>query len=132
MDISHWFDPRTRDVREEFLLNINIVFFHHFRKSFEGISYAILQIFFFFSIKIRHHIDPITHCSLPYTPHGRFIHIAPAYPSSDFANDFGIPWWKDEKYKIGVLSKKVRSIRILNILTLQDQIIEVNFHFLLN
>lgn len=67
----------------------------------------------------------MTHCLLPYAPHGRFIHVAPPYPSSDFANDFGIPWWKDEKYKIGVLSKKVRSIRILNVLTLQDQIIEV-------
>ncbi len=70
----------------------------------------------------------MTHCLLPYTPHGRFIHIAPPYPSSDFANDYGIPWWKDDKYKIGVLSKKVRAIRILNVLTLQDQVIEVNIH----
>ncbi|CAF2377740.1 unnamed protein product [Rotaria sp. Silwood2] len=74
---------------------------------------------------IRHYIDPVTHCLLPYTPHGRFIHTAPPYPSSDFANDYGIPWWKDEKYKIGVLSKKVRFVRILNVLTLQDQIVEV-------
>lgn len=93
LDISHWFDPRSRD--------------------------------------IRHHIDPVTHCLLPYTPHGRFIHIPPPFPSSDFSNDFGIPWWKDEKYKIGVLSKKVRTVRILNVLTLQDHLVEVNKHFYL-
>ena len=77
-------------------------------------------------IKIRHHIDPVTNCQLHYTPHGRFIHIPPPFPSSDFANDFGIPWWKDENYKIGVLSKKVRTIRILNVLTLQEHLVEVS------
>ncbi|CAF1373828.1 unnamed protein product, partial [Didymodactylos carnosus] len=89
LDISHWFDPKTHNIRQ--------------------------------------YIDPVTHCLLPYTPTGRFVHIAPSYPSSNFANDFGIPWWRDDKYKIGVLSKKVRLIRILNVLTLQDQIIEVCF-----
>ncbi|XP_035697638.1 cytochrome b5 domain-containing protein 1-like [Branchiostoma floridae] len=74
---------------------------------------------------IRTHIDPETGCEKYYTPHGRFIHIPPPYPRTDWANDFGRPWWKDEKYYIGELSQKTRFIRILNTLTSQEQTIEV-------
>jgi hypothetical protein len=87
-DISHWFDPKTKD--------------------------------------IKRYIDPVTNCQLQHAPHGRFLHIAPPYPSSNWANDFHIPWWKDEKYCIGILSKKTRFIKIINSLTLQSQIIEVS------
>jgi hypothetical protein len=86
-DISHWFNPKTKDIRT--------------------------------------HVDPVTQCTIPYTPHGRFVHIAPPYPSSDWANDFGRPWWKDDSYCIGVLSKKTRRIRIVNTLTSQEHVIEV-------
>jgi len=74
---------------------------------------------------IRAHIDPITGCRIPYTPSGRFIHIAPPCPSSDWANDFGRPWWKDETYVVGYLSQKTRTIKVINTLTSQDQVIEV-------
>jgi len=86
-DISHWFHPKTKDIRT--------------------------------------HVDPTTGCSVPYTPGGRFVHIAPPCPRTDFANNYGRPWWKDERYCVGVLSKKTRFIRIINTLTSQETTIEV-------
>ena len=56
---------------------------------------------------------------------GRFIHIPPPFPRSDWANNFGIPWWKNSRYCVGTLSQRVRKIRVINTLTLQEQIIEV-------
>ena len=87
-DISHWFDPKTKDIKKM--------------------------------------VDPFSGCLVYYTPHGRFQHIPPSAPTTDWANDFGKPWWRDEKYCIGVLSKKTRFIKIINSLTLQHQIIEVS------
>jgi len=86
-DISHWFNPKTKDIRT--------------------------------------HIDPQTGCTIPYTPHGRFIHIPPPHPSGEWANDFGRPWWKDDSYCIGILSSKTRFIKIINTLTSQEQVLEV-------
>lgn len=77
------------------------------------------------SYQIRTHIDPITKCKFYYTPRGRFIHTPPRCPCTDWANDFGRPWWKDESYCIGVLSAVTRRIRIINTLTSQEQAIEV-------
>jgi hypothetical protein len=48
-----------------------------------------------------------------------------AYPDSDWANDFGRPWWKDDGYLVGILSQKTRKIKIINTLTSQDHVIEV-------
>ncbi|XP_072255435.1 cytochrome b5 domain-containing protein 1 [Pyxicephalus adspersus] len=86
-DISHWFNPKTRDI-----------------KTF---------------------IDPQTGCLRYYTPQGRFLHIAPSYPSSDWDTDFGRPWWRDPAYEIGILSAKTRTIRIINTLTSQEHTLEV-------
>jgi len=74
---------------------------------------------------IRTHIDPSTGIRKYYAPHGRFVHIPPPCPSSDWANDFGRPWWRDTKYEVGVLSEKTRFVRIINTLTSQEQTIEV-------
>ena len=90
-DISHWFDPKSKDIKK--------------------------------------HVDPATGCLLFYAQHGRFSHVPPPYPSSDWANDFGKPWWKDDKFCIGILSKKTRFIKIINALTLQNQIVEVTLNF---
>ena len=38
---------------------------------------------------------------------------------------FVCSWWKDNRYKIGNLSKKIRKIRIINTLTKQDDVISV-------
>ncbi|XP_043933217.1 cytochrome b5 domain-containing protein 1 [Protopterus annectens] len=86
-DISHWFDPKTKDIQT--------------------------------------HIDARAECKKYCTPNGRFFHIHPANPHTDWANDFGQSWWKDSKYEVGVLSSKTRVIRIINTLTSQEQSIEV-------
>ncbi|XP_064599422.1 cytochrome b5 domain-containing protein 1-like [Liolophura sinensis] len=86
-DISHWFNPKTKDIRT--------------------------------------YVDPETGCTIPYCPNGRFVHIPPPFPSTEWAPDFGRPWWRDDSYLVGTLSKKTRSIKIINTLTSQEQVIEV-------
>ncbi|VDL59339.1 unnamed protein product [Hymenolepis diminuta] len=74
---------------------------------------------------LRSHIDPITFARVPYTPYGRFLHVPPPYPTSDWPNDFVVPWWKDKSYQIGKLTKKARTIKVINTLSLTEDIIEV-------
>ena len=74
---------------------------------------------------MKTHIDPVTGCRVPYTPMGRFIDVPPPCPRSDWANNFGRPWWRLDKYCIGNLSQKTRRLRLINTLTLQEQTIEV-------
>ena len=31
---------------------------------------------------------------------GRFVHVPPSYPCSDFDMSFLLPWWKDPKYEV--------------------------------
>ncbi|KAM9836334.1 cytochrome b5 domain-containing protein 1 isoform 2-T2 [Aulostomus maculatus] len=70
------------------------------------------------------HIHPLTNCVSYYTPRGRFLHVPPAGPHSDWASDV-IPWWKDKRYEVGRLSTKTRWIRVINTLTSQEQLLEV-------
>ncbi|MBN3314793.1 CB5D1 protein, partial [Atractosteus spatula] len=86
-DISHWFNPKTKDIRT--------------------------------------HVDPLSGCKKYYTPSGRFVHVPPPWPCTDWANDFGCPWWRDSRYEVGVLSAKTRHVRIINTLTSQEQTLEV-------
>lgn len=74
---------------------------------------------------IRTHVDPITGLELSYTPLGRFIHIAPPCPRSDWATDFGKPWWRDEAYYVGRRTKKTRRVHVVNMLSGQEHTIEV-------
>jgi hypothetical protein len=74
---------------------------------------------------VRFHVDPETSLSVPYHPQGRFMHVPPKDPTSDWKNDFGTPWWRDEKYFIGNLSKSTRLVRIVNVLTKQEKLLEV-------
>ncbi|XP_053319064.1 cytochrome b5 domain-containing protein 1 [Spea bombifrons] len=74
---------------------------------------------------IKTYIDPQTGCLKYYTPQGRFIHVPPSYPSTDWDNSFGRPWWRDPSYEIGILSSKTRFIRIINTLTSQEHTLEV-------
>ncbi|XP_034020483.1 cytochrome b5 domain-containing protein 1 [Thalassophryne amazonica] len=74
---------------------------------------------------IRMHIDPISNCLRYCTPRGRFVHVPPVGPRTDWNCDFGLPWWKDKRYQVGVLSSKTRWIRIVNTLVSQEQQLEV-------
>lgn len=58
-------------------------------------------------------------------PYGRFVHCPPIEPVANYATDFGVPWWQDAKYVKGILSSKRRYIRIVNTLTMQDDLLEV-------
>ncbi|KAL4631465.1 cytochrome b5 domain-containing protein 1-like [Arapaima gigas] len=74
---------------------------------------------------IRTHVDPLTCCVKYFTPRGRFVHVPPPCPRTDWANDFEMPWWRDHQYEVGLLSAKTRWVRIVNTLTAQKQILEV-------
>ena len=76
-------------------------------------------------LQVKTYIHPVTGCEAPYVPMGRFIHIPPPFPRSDWANNFGRPWWTDSQYIVGTLTAKTRQIRIVNMVTLQEQVIEV-------
>ena len=60
-------------------------------------------------------------------PTGRFLHVPPATPDSDWdTQGFSKPWWDDyERYGIGKLTESVREIRIINMLTKHDDNLEV-------
>lgn len=75
--------------------------------------------------EVRTHIDPVTGCVVAYTPKGRFLHIPPPVPRTDWSSDVGTPWWKDMEYCIGNLTSKTRALRVVNILSSQEQLIEV-------
>eukprot|EP00048_Salpingoeca_helianthica_P015882 m.229161 g.229161 ORF g.229161 m.229161 type:complete len:216 (+) comp17678_c0_seq1:118-765(+) len=75
--------------------------------------------------EIRRHIDPVTGLEVPYTPLGRFIHIAPPCPRADWATDFGKPWWKDDAYVVGRRTARTRRVHIVNMLADQRHTIEV-------
>ena len=61
---------------------------------------------------------------MPYTPYGRFIHVPPPDPEDKIAS-IELPWWKDNTYIIGKLTKKTMKIKITNMLTHKDDIIKI-------
>lgn len=74
---------------------------------------------------VRTHVDPVTNLIRPYCPQGRFIHVPPSEPLSNWATDFRTPWWKDKQYWVGHLSQRTRTVRIKNVLTGQEDMLEV-------
>ena len=58
---------------------------------------------------------------------GRFLHVPAPSISKRFDGEepTQLPWWKDDKYVIGKLSMKTRTIRIINTLTRHDHLLEV-------
>ena len=69
----------------------------------------------------------MTGCRVPYIPMGRFLHVPPQGPRTDWLSNLGKPWWKDDNYCIGQLSSKTRKILLLDTLISQEQEIEVCF-----
>eukprot|EP00826_Nyctotherus_ovalis_P036689 TRINITY_DN3276_c0_g2_i7.p1 TRINITY_DN3276_c0_g2~~TRINITY_DN3276_c0_g2_i7.p1 ORF type:complete len:216 (-),score=56.04 TRINITY_DN3276_c0_g2_i7:136-783(-) len=60
-----------------------------------------------------------------YLPNGRYLHIPPAEPDSSWSNSFTTPWWRKKKLCIGKLTRKVRKLRVINMLTKDDDVLEV-------
>ena len=57
---------------------------------------------------------------------GRYLHIPPMIPDSAWdPNSFMLPWWKDVGLRIGQLTEKTRKLRVINMQTKDDDIIEV-------
>jgi len=75
--------------------------------------------------EVKTFVHPTLHITLPYTPHGRFLHVAPPEPVNNWDTDFGTPWWDDAKYVKGLLSKRKRNIRVVNNLTGHDHVLDV-------
>jgi len=71
------------------------------------------------------YIHPELNVRVPYCPYGRYIHIPPPQPDSTWGTDFEVPWWDDEKYLQGNLSKKKRKLKIVNQLSSQEHLLEV-------
>lgn len=76
--------------------------------------------------QVLKYVDPLTHCVRYYTPRGRFVHVPPVGPRSDWASDVGGPWWRDQRYVVGLLTAKTRCIRVVNTLTSQEQRLQVS------
>uniref|UniRef100_A0A8C7YF37 Cytochrome b5 domain containing 1 n=1 Tax=Oryzias sinensis TaxID=183150 RepID=A0A8C7YF37_9TELE len=75
--------------------------------------------------QVKTFVDPVTNCVRYHTPRGRFLHVPPAGPRSDWDGDIGAPWWADHRYQVGLLSAKTRRIRVVNTLMLQEQPLQV-------
>ncbi|EGR33495.1 hypothetical protein IMG5_051740 [Ichthyophthirius multifiliis] len=55
-----------------------------------------------------------------YCPQGQYLHVV------DMSNqDQDTPWWKNQKYFIGVLTIKSRKIKIVNMLSHHEDILEI-------
>jgi hypothetical protein len=70
-------------------------------------------------------VDEETGLVIPYTPQGRFLHIPPAFPTNEWRTDFGLPWWRDPRFILGRVSSRTRIIRIVNVLTQQEDELRV-------
>lgn len=68
------------------------------------------------------YIDPEKQIRLPYIPQGRFIHVPPSDPT-EYATSYDLPWWKDEQYIVGKVTTKPRLVKIVNMQTRQEHII---------
>lgn len=74
---------------------------------------------------LRMYIDPTTELEVPFLPMGRFLHAGPDEPSAAWSTEIGTPWWKDKELCVGTLTQKTRRLKLLNMLTKQETILEV-------
>ena len=72
-------------------------------------------------------VDSKTNMNWYYCPYGRYLHIPPIEPDSSWdPSSFSVPWWRNQaELRIGRLTTKTRKLRIINMLTKDDDIIEV-------
>lgn len=74
---------------------------------------------------LRKYIDPQTNQEAPFLPMGRFIHCPNADGSVNSSPAFEGPWWADKGLHVGTLTRKTREIKLLNMLTKQETVLEV-------
>jgi len=86
-DITHWFSPKSKDLRS--------------------------------------HIDDKTELRAPFLPMGNLLHAPPPEASANWATDIGTTWWKNKNLCIGKLTRQVRTLKLLNMLTKQETTLEV-------
>lgn len=72
-------------------------------------------------------IDPVSNSRDYYCPSGRYLHIPPKEPHSNWdTKGFETAWWDDvDQFMIGRKTTAVRKIRIVNTLTKHDDIMDV-------
>lgn len=75
--------------------------------------------------EVKTYIDPITELEVPFCPMGEFLHCPPTAPTAAWSTNFGKPWWKDKGTAIGMLTCKTRKVRLFNMLSKQETVIEV-------
>ncbi|KAG5899274.1 hypothetical protein JTB14_012276 [Gonioctena quinquepunctata] len=63
---------------------------------------------------IQYYINPENGCRVPYCPHGPLPDVPVQVPATKWRPLGKLPWWNDPKYQIGLLTKRVRPIRIIN------------------
>lgn len=75
---------------------------------------------------VRSRVDPGTQLQVPYCPQGLFLHVPLVQPttSADCAA-LETPWWRDATLKVGLLSAATRLVRVRNVLTEQEDTLEV-------
>ena len=71
----------------------------------------------------RTFIDPKSNLETVYCPWGQYLHTTQPVPGGSAP---ALPWWKDKtRYYIGKLTRKTRKIRIINVLTREEECITV-------
>eukprot|EP00927_Polykrikos_kofoidii_P060065 TRINITY_DN55135_c0_g1_i1.p1 TRINITY_DN55135_c0_g1~~TRINITY_DN55135_c0_g1_i1.p1 ORF type:complete len:277 (+),score=38.35 TRINITY_DN55135_c0_g1_i1:79-831(+) len=73
----------------------------------------------------RMHVDAKTGMREIYCPWGRYIHVPPQGPESNWATNFGTPWWEDHRYFVGRFSQRTRKVSMVNLMTKQKSTLEV-------
>ncbi|CAH1154034.1 unnamed protein product [Phaedon cochleariae] len=75
---------------------------------------------------IQHYVHPVTGCRVPYCPHGPIPDVPEQVPTSDWRPLDRPPWWDDERYQVGLLTKRVRPLRIINMVCPFNQEVQLN------
>lgn len=76
-------------------------------------------------VELKTHVDPVTNLVRPYCPNGRFLHVPPNDPSVAWDARPTTPWWQDRTSVVGAVSAKPRAVRVKNVLTRQEHLMEV-------
>ena len=71
-------------------------------------------------------VDPSFNLFWWYCPTGRYLHIPPITPDSEWDPEkIGTPWWRDDDLRIGQVTQKVRRVRLINMITKDDDYMDV-------